>query len=270
MIKSSNQIELFTQDYLVKNNIANVLIIHGLHEHCGRYEHVAKRLNALDINVYTFDLRGHGKSGGSKNIVKDLDEYRQDVENVYRSIPKDKPFFMMGISMGGLILIQFLLFQERNDVSGVILLGAALEVGKDISPMTVKVVQFLGKYLPNLKSTKLEPTSVSRDSDEVKNYETDPLVTLDGVKAGMGLALIEAINDVKSRFEEFDYPVVVMHGSDDKITNPEGSEYFFSKIKSTDKTLKIWPDAYHALMHETNKSEIMEFLNEWVSQKINR
>ena len=86
MIKSSHDIELFTKDYIVKNPKANLLIVHGLHEHCERYQHVAKSLNDIGVNVFTFDLRGHGKSSGPKNLIKDIDEYRQDVENVYRSI----------------------------------------------------------------------------------------------------------------------------------------------------------------------------------------
>lgn len=268
MIKSTNQIELFTQNYLVKNNKANVLIIHGLHEHCGRYEHVAQSLNALDINVYTFDLRGHGKSGGPKSIIKDIDEYRQDVENVYRSIPKDKPFFIVGHSMGGLIAVHFLMFQERNDVTGVILSGAALEIGKDITPFTIKAVQFIGKYLPNLKTSKLNPLSISRDQNEVEKYKNDTLIVHEGAKAGLGLALLEGIKDIKTTFSTFNYPLLIMHGGADQITNPVGSTALYDQSISKDKTLKIWDGAYHEIFNEINKTEVIDYMNTWIKKRI--
>ncbi|MHA1280674.1 MAG: alpha/beta fold hydrolase, partial [Candidatus Helarchaeota archaeon] len=41
-----------------------VIIVHGLGEHCGRYEKLIKVLNDEGFAVYTFDWPGHGKSGG--------------------------------------------------------------------------------------------------------------------------------------------------------------------------------------------------------------
>jgi alpha-beta hydrolase superfamily lysophospholipase len=268
MIKSSQNITLYTKDYLVKNEKANLLIIHGMHEHCGRYQHVAKMLNESGINVYTFDLRGHGNSGGPKNIVKDIDEYRQDVENVYRTIPKNKPFFLLGHSMGGLIAVNFLLYRERTDITGVILSGPALEVGNDITPTTVKIVKFLGKYVPELKTSKLNPSSISRDPVTIEQYKTDPLITRHGAKAGLGLALINAITETKKDFNKFDFPVLIMHGGDDKIVNPEGSKELYATCKSKDKTLKIWDGAYHEIFNEINKKEVLEFMNAWITARI--
>lgn len=267
MIKSSHDIELYTKDYLVKNPVANLLLIHGLHEHCERYRHVAEKLNEIGINVFTFDLRGHGRSGGPKNIIKDIDEYRQDVENVYRSIPKNKPFFLLGHSMGGLIAVNFLLYHERTDISGVILSGAALEVGNDITPTTIKIVKFIGKYFPGLKTSKLDPKSISRDPGEVELYKTDPLVTKDGAKAGLGLALINAINESKKGFGSFDYPVLMMHGGADKITNPAGSQALYDQCKSKDKTIKIWEGAYHEIFNEINKQDVIEYMTFWVAER---
>ena len=265
MIRSSHNIELYTKDYLVKNPVANFLLIHGLHEHSERYRHVAEKLNEIGVNVYTFDLRGHGQSGGPKNIIRDIDEYRQDVENVYRSIPKDMPFFLLGHSMGGLIAVHFLLYHERTDITGVILSGAALEVGNDITPFIIKVVKFVGKYLPGLKTSKVDPTSISRDPAEVELYKTDPLITLDGAKAGLGLALLNAINETKKGFSHFDYPVLIMHGGTDKITNPAGSQALYDQCLSKDKTIKIWDGAYHEIFNEINKQEVIDFMTSWVA-----
>jgi alpha-beta hydrolase superfamily lysophospholipase len=270
MIKSTNGINLFTKNYLIKNPKANILIVHGLHEHCLRYAHVAEALNKIGLNVFTFDLRGHGQSEGAKVNIKSVDEYREDVETVYRSIPKDIPFFILGHSMGGLIVTDFLLFNERNDVKGVILSGPALEVGEGLSPLLIKLAGIIGSITPNLSTQKLDIKMISRDSKEVEKYANDPLNYLGGTKAGLGKAVLNRINELKPKFEFFNYPVLIMHGGEDKLTNIKGSKELYSKAKSLDKTLKIWDGAFHEIFNETNKIEVINYMTDWVQTRINK
>lgn len=268
MLKSTNGISLFTKNYLVKTPKASVLIVHGLGEHCERYSHVAKELNGIGANVYTFDLRGHGKSEGERFFVSDMHHYREDLEVVYRSVPKDLPFFIIGHSMGGLITTTFLLYNERTDISGVVLSGAALEVGEDITPVTQKVVSFLGKIVPKLKTVKIDPTLISRDKEEVEKYKKDPLINHEGAKAGLGLALLKGINEVKPKLEDFNYSVLIMHGSNDKIANVDGSIALHEKSISNDKTLKIWDGAYHEIFNETNRNDVIQYTSDWIKNRI--
>jgi alpha-beta hydrolase superfamily lysophospholipase len=268
MVKSSRGILLHVKNYIIKDAKANVLIIHGLNEHCGRYTHVASALNEIGISVYTFDLRGHGKSEGEPSFVKDIDEYREDVENIFRTIPKNIPLFILGHSMGGMIAVKFLLFNEKTQVSGVILTGAALEVGTDITPLTQKVVGFLGKVAPKLKTVKLDPTSISRDPLEVEKYINDPLIHREGGKAGLALALLNEIKALKQQFKNFTYPVLIMHGESDKITNPEGSKSLYQQAVHKDKTLKLWEGAYHEIFNETNKAEVIAYMVSWIKNRL--
>jgi alpha-beta hydrolase superfamily lysophospholipase len=268
MIKSTNNIQLFTHNYLIDNPKGSILIVHGLHEHCLRYAHVAKALNTIDLNVYTFDLRGHGQSDGPKVNIKSVNEYREDVETVYRSIPKNIPFFILGHSLGGLIVTDFLLFNERNDVEGVILSGPALEAGEDISPLLIKLANFVGSIAPNLATQKLDISLISTDQAEVEKYAKDPLNYLGGTKAGLGKAVLNRISVVKPKFQFFDYPVLIMHGGADKITNIKGSKALFAQAKSADKIFKEWKGAYHEIFNETNKEEVIEYLCDWVVKKL--
>ncbi len=268
MIKTTDNLNLFTNNYLIESPKANILIVHGLHEHCLRYAHVAEALNKIGLNVFTFDLRGHGQSEGPKVNIKSVDEYREDVEIVYQSIPKDIPFFILGHSMGGLIVTDFLLFNERNNVNGVILSGPALEVGEDISYFLIKIVNLLGSILPNLPTQKLDVKLVSRDPVEVEKYAADQLNYLGGTKAGLGKALLERIGEIKPKFQNFNYPVLIMHGGADKITNIKGSKQLFTDAKSIDKTYKEWEGAYHEIFNETNKAEVIEYMTDWVEKRI--
>lgn len=265
---SQSNPKLHTQQFIVKNAKANIVIVHGLHEHSGRYAHVIASLNEAGLNVYTFDVRGHGQSEGVRNFITDIDEYRQDLENVLRQVPTDKPLFLLGHSMGGLIVMNYMLYRERDDVAGVILSGPALEIGEDVSPTAIKILSVVGKYLPQMKTIAVKPSQISRDPIEVEKYKNDPLNSFHGTKAGLGIALLKAIQEAKPQFNQFSQPLLIMHGGADTITNPEGSKLLFKSCKSEDKTIKLWEGAYHEIFNETNKDEVINYMTDWLKARI--
>ncbi len=268
MLKTTDGLNLYNQNYLIENASASVLVIHGFGEHCLRYAQVAKALNGIGANVYTFDLRGHGQSEGEPYLIKNMTEYRNDVATIYQTIPNDKPLFMLGHSMGGLITLDFLLFSKLGDVRGVVLSGPAIKEGDDINFFTKLIARILGKITPKLQLVKVNPQYISRDTAEVQKYIDDPLVYSGGIKAGLGLALLNAISAVKSRFTDFTYPVLCMHGEVDKVANIEGTKEFFAQCTSQDKTLKIWDGAFHEIFNETNKIEVIETMTNWIKDRI--
>lgn len=265
---SKSNPKLHIQQFIIKNNKANLVIVHGLHEHSGRYAHVIAALNEAGLGVYTFDLRGHGQSDGVKNFISDIDEYRQDMENVLRQVPTDKPLYLLGHSMGGLIVMNYMLYRDREDIAGVILSGSALEVGDDVSPLALKILGVVGKYLPQMKTVKVKPNQISRDFAEVEKYKNDPLNSLHGTKAGLGIALLQAIEELKPKFPQFTHPILIMHGGADTITNPKGSKLLYETCNSDDKTLKLWDGAYHEIFNETNKDEVIDFMLDWLKIRI--
>ena len=267
MIDSFDGLKLHTKNWLIESPKATLLLVHGLGEHSARYEHVAKALNEIGLNVYSFDLRGHGLSEGPRAFIKDIEEFRQDLEVVYRNTPKDLPFFMLGHSMGGLIVSHFLLYNERTDVKGVVLTGSALEVGDDITPTKQRLIRTLNWISPNLKTVKLDPNSITTDKKEVEKYINDPLVFHEAGKAGMGVALLNAISDIKLKFKDFNYPTLIMHGGNDLITNKLGSKSLYDQSKSKDKTLKIWEGSLHEIFNETNKDEVISFMTNWLKPR---
>jgi acylglycerol lipase len=268
MLTTTDKLKLYTKNYLIDNPKANVLIVHGLGEHCERYAHVASALNGIGASVYTFDLRGHGRSEGEAVFIKSIDQYRQDTETVADTIPKNLPFILIGHSMGGLISLHYLLAKKRTDVTAVVLSGAAIAVGDDVTAFTIGVISFIARFFPKLKTVKLDPKSIARDTDTVEKYTNDPLVYHGGTKAGLAVALLRGINEVKTKFGSFDYPVLIMHGGDDKITNIEGSKQLYTQSQSPDKTLKIWDGAYHEIFNETNRQEVIKTMTNWIEARL--
>lgn len=262
------KIKLFQKQYIANHPKASVLLIHGLHEHCERYKEFGELLSNNGINVYTFDLRGHGKSEGEKHYISSVDEYVEDVNQIFAEIPKDVPLFLAGHSMGGLIAVNFLLVNKGEGINGLVLSGAALKPGKDITPFKAKLVRFIAGFFPKLKTVPVKPELVSRDKNEVNKYKNDPLIPLYGAKAGLGVALLNSMEKIKGRFSEITIPTLVMHGAEDQLTDPDGSKIFSSEAGSKDKTLQIWEGCYHEIFNEINKEEILNYTLKWIQNRI--
>jgi alpha-beta hydrolase superfamily lysophospholipase len=268
MATSSDGFKLHIKNWLIKDAKASLLLVHGLGEHSARYEHVAQALNSSGINVYSFDLKGHGLSEGPRAFVRDISEFRLDLETIYQQIPKGVPLFMLGHSMGGLIITDYLLESPKTNLKGVILTGPALEAGEDINAFKKVLIKILNWISPNIRTVKLDPKSISSDKGEVKKYINDPLIFHEAGKAGMGVALLSAMAIVKPKFNSFDYPVLIMHGGADKITNITGSKRLYAKSPSEDKEIKIWDKGFHEIFNETNKSEVIAHMTSWLSARV--
>ena len=262
---------LFEQSWFPKDEVkAVVLLVHGLGEHSSRYEHVAKFLTSKGIGIETFDLRGHGKSDGARAFVRSFDEYLQDVEIFYSRVlgrHPGLPLFIYGHSMGATISALYVI--TRNpDINGVLLSGILLKMGDDIPPILIKMSSIIGKYAPKMKTTKLDANSLSRDPKIVENYDNDPLNYRAGIPARTGLELITAMRRIQVQMEKITLPIMVMHGSSDKVTNPDGSIDLYEAVDSNDKTLKMYQGFYHEIHNEPDKQKVFDDIINWIEKHI--
>ena len=269
VIVSHDQLNLHSTKSLVQTPKANVIITHGLGEHSGRYSYVMEKLNQSDFNAYTYDLRGHGKSGGHSAYVNDYRDYLSDllvmIEYV-RDENSNVPTFLLGHSMGGFITTLFGI--TTNDlVSGVVLTGAATQTPRQANPMMRRVLQIAGKATPKAAIKNDLGKIVSKDPLVVENYLKDPL---NKAKITMGLYdqfIIKGIDFVKSNIDQFNYPVLLLHGSDDKIVDPTAAQIFLKNASSQDKTLKIYDGLYHEILNEPERDDVIDDITKWLSDR---
>ncbi|MBL7067548.1 MAG: alpha/beta hydrolase [Candidatus Marinimicrobia bacterium] len=263
--------DLFEQSWFPEDDVkAVVLLVHGLGEHSSRYAHVAEFLTSKNIGIETFDLRGHGKSDGARAFVRSFDEYLQDVEIFYSRVlgrHPDLPLFIYGHSMGATISALYVI--TRNpDINGVLLSGILLKIGDDIPPILIKMSSIIGKYAPKMKTTKLDANSLSRDPKIVENYDNDPLNYRAGIPARTGLELLTAMRRIQVQMEKITLPIMIMHGSCDKITNPDGSIDLYEAVASNDKTLKMYNGFYHEIHNEPEKNRVFEDIFSWINDHL--
>ena len=251
---------------------ATVFLVHGLGEHSGRYTHVAEHFVSHGIAVYTFDGRGHGKSSEPRPTAyfESFSHYLEDLDDLFKKMQGyvgDIPCFMLGHSMGGAMVAHYAIFQQPT-VAGILLSGASLLPGEDISPVVIKAAKFLSKITPKFNVSKVNSSAISKDPEVVKAYDSDPLVVHKGIPARTGAELLKMMRQVQDNMEDFALPVLIMHGTVDKITNIDGSKMLYERSFSTDKTLKLYNSLYHEILNEPEQDQVLDDIINWIEARL--
>jgi alpha-beta hydrolase superfamily lysophospholipase len=248
--------------------VAVVILVHGAAEHCGRYEHVAARLNADHFAAYAIDHRGHGRSGGRRGsigrfawLIADL---RTLVERARLAHP-DLPIFMVGHSMGGTIALGYALAHPRA-ITALALSAPALSMGDVVPAWQVRIVRLLSVIAPNLGLLTLPATAVSRDPAVVKAYDEDPLVFRGAVPARSLAELAGAMSNFSQRAAELRMPVLIQHGTGDTLVPLAGNRLIYEQLGSADKTLLIYEGLYHEIFNEPEQQRVLDDLLAWLGQ----
>ncbi|MFN8578588.1 MAG: alpha/beta hydrolase [Candidatus Sericytochromatia bacterium] len=265
--KSKDNIDLFEQSWIPENSDKVLIIMHGLKDHSSRYEAFAQKLVKNNISVYAFDLRGHGYSRGEKVWVNSFDEYIDDLDLFYKRIKekeKNKKIFIMGHSMGGAIATLFAM-EKKPEINSLILSAPALKVGKDISEFKIGLVNFLSGVFPHLGLLELDDNGFSRDKKVIEDMKKDPLIYQSNGAAKTANELLKSLVKINSKISDFNYNFIVLHGTDDKITNPEGSDELYKKSISQKKEIKKYKGFYHDLLHEPNNEIVYDDIYNWIA-----
>ena len=251
---------------------AVIALVHGLGEHSARYAHVGKVLTDAGYILVGFDLRGHGRSGGSRGHVPSLDTYMQDIRQFFGLLQKrypDLPQFLYGHSLGGLLVLAYAI-QYGAHLRGVVATGPGLRSSLQEQKTKVAIVRLLGSFLPTMTlQSGLDAAAISRDTAIVEAYKSDPLVHY-SASLGFGKAALHAIDLCFERAGEFPVPLLIMHGKSDTIAYSSGSEEFAELLRAAGKdvTLKLWHDLYHEVHNEPEKEEVFKFMVAWLDRYI--
>jgi len=266
-LTTSDGLTLYTQSWRAAQPNAILVLVHGISEHSTRYRHVGEYLAERGYTVHTMDLRGHGRSPGKRILVRSIDEHSQDVGALLkwaRQQAAGQPLFLLGHSMGGLIVAYHTLSQSP-ELRGVILSGPALKLD-GASPILVAVGHLLAKVYPTLPMATLDTDGISRDPAIAKANKADPLIYHEGVPAATALAMVKAVEQVQKQAAAFHWPLLILQGTADRLVNPEGSKLFYTHAGSTDKTLRLYEGLYHEVLNEPEKEQILAELVEWLDK----
>jgi len=265
-------LELYYQRWRPEGEAKAVLsIVHGFGEHSGRYGNVVDWFAPQGYAIYAFDLRGHGRSPGPRGYVNEWAEFREDVKAFLTFVREQEPahpLFLLGHSMGGLIVLEYVL-HHPEELAGVIASGPLLAQA-GISPFLITMSKVLSGILPRLTiNTGLDATTISRDPAVVEAYVNDPLVHSLGTPR-LSTELAQAVEWTQARAAEMRVPCLIVHGSDDQLVSPEGSRIFYENVALSDKERQVYEGYYHEVFNDLGKEQVLAAVETWVEHHLPR
>ncbi|MBV9161148.1 MAG: lysophospholipase [Pseudonocardiales bacterium] len=264
---------------------AVVVIVHGLHEHSARYTHVGARLAAAGFAVYAADHRGHGRSDGRRANIERMTLIVEDLSSFVRFAVERHPglpVFMVGHSLGGLIALHYATEPGATEpgatesgatesgalLDGLVVSGPAVEVLAG-SALQRRLARVLSALVPNLGVVAIDTDQkISRDPEVVRAYRTDPLVYRGKVKARTGAEMLATMEGLPARLPRLSTPLLLLHGTDDRICAPAGSAMVHDAVSSPDKTLRRYQGLYHEVFNEPERDQILTDLLSWLNQHL--
>lgn len=247
-----------------------LLLAHGLGEHARRYDHVVERLVGLGLVVYAPDHRGHGRSGGKRIELHDWSEFIDDLHQLSAIAITENPGlqrFLLGHSMGGAIALTYAL-DHPDELAGLILSAPAVDVATGKPKFVIEIGKILGRFAPGVPVETLDAKSVSRDPAVVAAYESDPLVYHGKVKAGIARGMIIAAEGFPARLPTLTMPLLILHGTDDRLADVSGSRMIAARAGSKDLTLKTYDGLFHEVFNEPEQEKVLDDLVDWLRPRL--
>lgn len=204
---------------------ASVLLVHGLAEHSGRYEHVGQQLAAAGLEVDAYDQRGFGGSAGRRAFVDRWSLNHDDLEDrltAVRSAAGGRPVVLFGHSLGGLIALGYVLAEPSRPLPDLLVLSApALE--STIPGWKRLLARVLGAVAPHVEvRNAFDGSILSRDRSVGERYQADPLNQHATTTRFGALAIAEQAR-VRAALPGLSIPTLVYHGEDDDLVPTDAS-----------------------------------------------
>lgn len=242
-----------------------VLVTHGVAEHSECHHLMAEALASHRVEVYAWDLPGHGKSYGQRGYISNFKEYTTRLQFVLDEVKKitqgKTPIVLFGHSLGGLILLKFLLDSNgRHGCRNVCLSSPALGVKVEVPFIKDQISRILVKVAPKITVPhQLNFNDLSRDAEVTSSYSKDPL-RHSKYSAPLYLGILETMAEVLERAHHIRDPMYIQAAGEDRIVDVESTKAFFQKLGSANKKLTVYPDSYHEIFNDLNRKEVVDDL----------
>lgn len=246
-----------------------IMMVHGLGEHCGRYERWAELFVQHNYNFIAIDLRGHGKSEGKRGHAKSLSRLLDDMDVLYNQAKEIFPgsrLILYGHSMGGNLVLNHVI--RRNfPIDALISTSPWLKLANPPSDLLISIVGGLKKLFPGLQIPNgLNAEDISHDPEVVRMYEKDPL-NHNKISLKLFSEITEGGNHALRNIYKINSPFLIMHGTGDRITSAKASENYVLNTNKRTK-LKLWEGQYHELHNELIYKDVFDYIFQWLEENL--
>jgi alpha-beta hydrolase superfamily lysophospholipase len=266
LFEGAGGLDLFGRAWLPERAQRSVLLVHGWAEHSGRYEHVGAWLAARGCAVHAYDHRGHGRSAGPRGHARRFADLLDDLEIALARAREESPalpVFLLGHSMGGLVVAAFV--AERGpEITGAVTSGAALALADVPSRARLALLRLAARVAPRMRRDRpIAGEALSRDPEVGRAYAEDPLV-LRRMTLGFGAALLDAARRTQEAAGAVRVPMLLLHGADDTLTLAEGSRRFHAGLSAPASDLRLYAGLRHEILNEPERETVLDDLLGWM------
>jgi alpha-beta hydrolase superfamily lysophospholipase len=262
---------LAVQDWPAPEAVAprgTVLLVHGLGEHAGRYQHVAERLNGWGYSVRGYDQYGHGDSDGVRGALPREARLVEDLIDVIGSTRKrmeaGTPLVLMGHSMGALVA-GLLVALEPVPVEGLVLSSPAFAVR--LNPLQKLLLGALPRYAPHFTvGNGVNPKFLSHDPAVVAAYRADRRVH-DRLSARLGAFIADTGPKLVSHARQWKLPTLLMYAGDDRLVDPAGSRAFAANAPKQVVSAHCFAGLFHEIFNEPGNEAVFATLKQWLDER---
>jgi alpha-beta hydrolase superfamily lysophospholipase len=245
---------------------AIVILVHGLGEHQGRYREWCERFLEVNRGVVMFDLPGHGMSGGKRGHIASYSRVGKIIRYLRDKTGADYPgipLILYGHSLGGNIVLDYLL-SGTDGFSASVVTSPWIKLAFEPGRLKVLMAKLAGSIAPSVtQPTNLVAEHLSSDPEVAVAYRNDPLVH-SVISVALYSSATRAAGRVLRDGNLIRIPLLIMHGTDDKISSPQGSGDLASIVP--DATLKLWENGYHELHNEPFSDQVFQFIHSWITE----
>lgn len=256
-------IPLLRRQWRAEQPKAAVLLVHGLGEHSGRYEHVGRQLAAAGLHTVGYDQRGWGASGGSRAYVDRFDQYHDDLEDLLDEIETlGLPTVLLGHSMGGLVCASYVL---RGRPRPELMVLSAPALGADAPKWMRLATGPMSRLAPKLRlKAPFETDVLSRDPRVGAAYESDPHVERT-TSARLGAELLSTIDWCRDNITGLDVPTLLVHGAEDLLVPTDSSE-IVEGLPGVER--HVVAGARHEVFNEPEGPATVSMIIDWIDARL--
>ncbi len=242
-----------------------MLVVHGLGEHSGRYRDFASYLARHSISTVAFDQQGHGNrpdkqgaSRGYESMLGDIHNLSAEIDRRWQSTPR----ILLGTSMGGNLAANYVL-RGSQTWDGLILVAPMLLPAKPPRREQIMAAWLTGKIFPFLKlKGNLKPSDLTQDPSEAQAIQEDPLMHSQ-ISLRLATELLGHGRWALDQARNFDLPMLVLHGQQDRIVELTASSALCTKVGKQAKMICL-PNMLHDIFHETDRQRAFECIHQWI------
>ncbi|MEM7013073.1 MAG: alpha/beta fold hydrolase [Verrucomicrobiota bacterium] len=250
------------------NRIGGLVMVHGLGDYLGRYEHIAKLFCDRGFECTGVDLPGHGRSSGSRGHIPSIETITDLVDTALfefsTALPNGAPIGIFAHSMGGFAMIEEI--KNRQQLLNFAWLSSPLVSPSDgQKPLKVFAAKSVGWLLPWLPFN----TGVSSEACRPADVPRDPLLH-NRVSAAFGGELMNQESIVQEAALEInsELSLLVTHGTEDRVCSPKLSHELFDSIPLRDKRYIDVEGALHEPLHGPQTDWVLEQVATWLDDQI--